>query len=93
MYIVYKEQSYYKCTSQKCTVMKRVERPFEHPSSAVITSYEGQHNHRPTTLQGNAARLLSRLSTPQELFGQILPNNQAHPNSFYVSHFTPYHQQ
>ncbi|KAK2977842.1 hypothetical protein RJ640_012088, partial [Escallonia rubra] len=70
------------CTSQKCTVKKRVERPFEDPS-AVITTYEGQRNHHsPTTLRGNAAALLSPLSTPQELFGQILPNNQAHPNSF-----------
>ncbi|KAK2977840.1 hypothetical protein RJ640_012086 [Escallonia rubra] len=86
-------RSYYRCTTQKCTVKKRVERSFEDPS-IVITTYEGQHNHHsPTTLRGNAAALLSPLSTPQKLFGQILPNNQAHPSSFYVNHFTLYNQQ
>ncbi|KAK3020870.1 hypothetical protein RJ639_045298 [Escallonia herrerae] len=77
--------TYYRFTSQKCTVKTHVERLFEDPS-VVITTYEGQHNNQsPTTLRGNAAALLSALTTPQELFAQILPNNQAHPNSFYVS--------
>ncbi|KAK2996386.1 hypothetical protein RJ639_026317 [Escallonia herrerae] len=86
-------RSYYRCTSQKCTVKKRIERSFKDPS-VVITTYEGQHNHHsPTTLRGNATALLSPLSTPQKLFGQILPNDQAHPSSFYVNHFTLYSQQ
>ncbi|OVA00985.1 DNA-binding WRKY [Macleaya cordata] len=52
-------RSYYRCTTQKCTVKKRVERSFQDPS-VVITTYEGQHNHQsPATLRGNAARLLA----------------------------------
>lgn len=48
-------RSYYRCTTQKCGVKKRVERSFQDPS-VVITTYEGQHNHPvPATLRGNAA--------------------------------------
>ncbi|KAF5475203.1 hypothetical protein F2P56_007033 [Juglans regia] len=50
-------RSYYRCTTQKCTVKKRVERSFQDPST-VITTYEGQHNHPiPATLRGNAAAM------------------------------------
>uniref|UniRef100_A0A2P2QM74 WRKY transcription factor n=1 Tax=Rhizophora mucronata TaxID=61149 RepID=A0A2P2QM74_RHIMU len=60
-------RSYYRCTTQKCTVKKRVERSFQDPS-IVITTYEGQHNHPiPSTLRGNAAAALfshSILSQP-----------------------------
>ncbi|KAG8659848.1 hypothetical protein MANES_02G085100v8 [Manihot esculenta] len=54
-------RSYYRCTSQKCTVKKRVERSFQDPSM-VITTYEGKHNHQcPATLRANyaAAAILS----------------------------------
>uniref|UniRef100_A0A7N0RE70 WRKY domain-containing protein n=1 Tax=Kalanchoe fedtschenkoi TaxID=63787 RepID=A0A7N0RE70_KALFE len=53
-------RSYYRCTTQKCSVKKRVERSFQDPS-VVITTYEGQHNHPiPTTLRGsyNASGLM-----------------------------------
>ncbi|XVF27372.1 hypothetical protein REPUB_Repub14bG0101800 [Reevesia pubescens] len=75
-------RSYYRCTTQKCTVKKRVERSFQDPS-IVITTYEGQHNHPlPTTLRGSAAGLFppSMLNPsplagaptfPHELFMQI----------------------
>lgn len=48
-------RSYYRCTTQKCNVKKRVERSFEDPS-IVITTYEGKHNHPiPSTLRGTVA--------------------------------------
>ncbi|KAJ8761277.1 hypothetical protein K2173_001333 [Erythroxylum novogranatense] len=61
-------RSYYRCTTQKCTVKKRVERSFQEPS-IVITTYEGQHNHPiPATLRGNAVTMFSHsMSTPNHL--------------------------
>ncbi|KAG4999614.1 hypothetical protein AAZX31_08G079900 [Glycine max] len=57
-------RSYYRCTTQKCTVKKRVERSFQDPTT-VITTYEGQHNHPvPTSLRGNAA---AGMFTPSSL--------------------------
>ncbi|XP_075477376.1 WRKY transcription factor 71-like [Primulina tabacum] len=48
-------RSYYRCTTPKCKVKKRVERSFQDPS-IVVTTYEGQHNHHvPATLRGNVA--------------------------------------
>ncbi|KAI4304460.1 hypothetical protein MLD38_039965 [Melastoma candidum] len=69
-------RSYYRCTTQKCVVKKRVERSFQDPS-VVITTYEGQHNHPlPSTLRGSVAGMLAHhhhsmmLSQPQP---SILP--------------------
>ncbi|CAN8303912.1 unnamed protein product [Cochlearia groenlandica] len=45
-------RSYYRCTTQKCNVKKRVERSFQDPS-IVVTTYEGKHNHPiPSNLRG-----------------------------------------
>ncbi|OMO49660.1 DNA-binding WRKY [Corchorus capsularis] len=77
-------RSYYRCTSQKCGVKKRVERSFQDPS-VVITTYEGQHNHHlPATLRGNAAMfspssLLASSAAamgpgfPHDFLSQLLP--------------------
>ncbi|KAA8524155.1 hypothetical protein F0562_010414 [Nyssa sinensis] len=98
-------RSYYRCTSQKCTVKKRIERSFQDPS-IVITTYEGQHNHySPATLRGSAAGMLSSAllastssvgpSFPQQLFSHMLPaSNQGHPSSLFYQHLiNPYQQQ
>uniref|UniRef100_A0A2P2Q412 WRKY domain-containing protein n=1 Tax=Rhizophora mucronata TaxID=61149 RepID=A0A2P2Q412_RHIMU len=95
-------RSYYRCTSQKCTVKKRVERSFQDPS-IVITTYEGQHNHHcPATLRGNAARMLShslastssiRPSFPQELLTCLLPpGRQGDPSSMFHQNFSEQQQ-
>ncbi|XP_059289370.1 WRKY transcription factor 71-like [Lycium ferocissimum] len=83
-------RSYYRCTSQKCQVKKRVERSYQDPS-IVITTYEGQHNHHlPSTLRGNVARMLnpsmltqqSPLMAPHAAFHQELIMAQM-PHQFY----------
>ncbi|KAI9092753.1 hypothetical protein K1719_027550 [Acacia pycnantha] len=64
-------RSYYRCTSQKCNVKKRVERSFQDPS-VVVTTYEGQHNHHcPATLRGSAsaAMMLSSAAASPSLYG------------------------
>ncbi|XP_030547362.1 WRKY transcription factor 71 [Rhodamnia argentea] len=76
-------RSYYRCTTQKCTVKKRVERSFQDPS-IVITTYEGQHNHPiPATLRGSGAGMFTTsmfaapttaipgYSNPQEMMFQV----------------------
>ncbi|KAL0406982.1 UNVERIFIED_CONTAM: WRKY transcription factor SUSIBA2 [Sesamum latifolium] len=46
-------RSYYKCTNMGCPVRKHVERAFHDPK-AVITTYEGKHNHDvPTARNSN----------------------------------------
>lgn len=44
IYVDYVNRSYYRCTTQKCNVKKRVERSYQDPA-VVITTYESQHNH------------------------------------------------
>ena len=90
-------RSYYRCTTQKCTVKKRVERSFQDPS-IVITTYEGQHNHHcPATLRGSAAAMLSpsllasaaSVGTPNlqhEFFTQLLPLNNHHHHHHHHLH-------
>ncbi|XP_016471592.1 WRKY transcription factor 71 isoform X1 [Nicotiana tabacum] len=92
-------RNYYRCTTQKCNVKKRVERSYEDPS-IVITTYEGQHNHYcPATLRGNAASMLSPsfLSSsqlipnfPPEIFAQML-NPTSNQNLLINSPYN-YHQ-
>ncbi|XP_077228206.1 WRKY transcription factor 71-like [Tasmannia lanceolata] len=96
-------RSYYRCTSQKCSVKKRVERSFEDPK-IVITTYEGQHTHQcPATLRGNGAGLLapsmgmSRQLMPnfhQELMMQFPQTNiQSDTTSMYRQNLSPLDQQ
>ncbi|GMI93535.1 WRKY DNA-binding protein 28 [Hibiscus trionum] len=102
-------RSYYRCTTQKCTVKKRVERSYQDPST-VITTYEGQHNHPlPTSLRGNAVALLrpsmfppapqqlagTTSSFPHELFLQMASHHMNNQAGAAVSMFaeSPFQQQ
>uniref|UniRef100_A0A804UHH8 WRKY domain-containing protein n=1 Tax=Zea mays TaxID=4577 RepID=A0A804UHH8_MAIZE len=52
-------RSYYRCTTQRCPVKKRVERSHQDPA-VVITTYEGKHTHPiPSTLRGSSTHLLA----------------------------------
>ncbi|KAK7363269.1 hypothetical protein VNO77_05405 [Canavalia gladiata] len=79
-------RSYYRCTTQKCTVKKRVERSFQDPTT-VITTYEGQHNHPvPTSLRGNAAAGMFTpplLTTPNPL-ATATPNGSNFPQDLFL---------
>uniref|UniRef100_A0A1D1Z5I9 Putative WRKY transcription factor 33 n=1 Tax=Anthurium amnicola TaxID=1678845 RepID=A0A1D1Z5I9_9ARAE len=52
-------RSYYKCTSVGCPVRKHVERA-SHDLRAVITTYEGKHNHEVPPARGSAAAQAAR---------------------------------
>ncbi|XP_074568853.1 WRKY transcription factor 71-like [Curcuma longa] len=57
-------RNYYRCTSQKCPVKKRVERSHQDPT-IVITTYEGKHTHQcPATLRGRGAHLFAHSLVP-----------------------------
>ncbi|XP_006644934.2 WRKY transcription factor WRKY24 [Oryza brachyantha] len=65
-------RSYYKCTTAGCPVRKHVERA-SHDLRAVITTYEGKHNHDVPAARGSAA--LYRPAPPVAAAShQYLPN-------------------
>ncbi|KAK4484581.1 hypothetical protein RD792_007165 [Penstemon davidsonii] len=86
-------RSYYRCTSQKCSVKKRIERSFEDPST-VITTYEGQHNHHsPATLRGSAAAMLNPFPTSFTTQDLFFPSNNNPSSNFYTQYFINHGQQ
>ncbi|PSR86214.1 WRKY transcription factor [Actinidia chinensis var. chinensis] len=52
-------RSYYKCTNPGCPVRKHVERA-SHDLRAVITTYEGKHNHDVPAARGSGSHSMNR---------------------------------
>nr|ACL53176.1 unknown [Zea mays] len=66
-------RSYYKCTFAGCNVRKHIERASSDPR-AVITTYEGKHDHEPPVGRGNN----QNAGIPQQKEGQNnISSNQA----------------
>ncbi|CAD6230458.1 unnamed protein product [Miscanthus lutarioriparius] len=66
-------RSYYRCTTQKCPVKKRVERSYQDPA-VVITTYEGKHTHPiPATLRGSTHLLAAQLHGGHHHLGAFPP--------------------
>ncbi|KAG2684824.1 hypothetical protein I3760_10G093800 [Carya illinoinensis] len=83
-------RSYYRCTTQKCTVKKRVERSYQDPT-IVITTYEGQHNHPiPATLRGTSNTAAAAIFSPY-MFTQ--PTAAARPVPTFPQHYFAAHAQ
>ncbi|MBA0614457.1 hypothetical protein Godav_014754 [Gossypium davidsonii] len=78
-------RSYYRCTTQKCGVKKRVERSFQDPS-VVITTYEGRHNHQiPISLRGN--NITSSAGFPHEFLAHyFFPSTSNHQEENSMQH-------
>ncbi|CAD6271187.1 unnamed protein product [Miscanthus lutarioriparius] len=71
-------RSYYRCTTQKCPVKKRVERSYQ-DAAVVITTYEGKHTHPiPATLRGSS-HLLAAAHHPMSGLHHVHPHFRMAP--------------
>ncbi|RLN28913.1 putative WRKY transcription factor 25 [Panicum miliaceum] len=61
-------RSYYKCTTAGCPVRKHVERAC-HDTRAVVTTYEGKHNHDVPPARGSSASLYRAALAAQQAAG------------------------
>ncbi|KAG2409324.1 WRKY transcription factor 3 WRKY DNA-binding protein [Vigna angularis] len=69
-------RSYYKCTTPGCNVRKHVERASTDPK-AVITTYEGKHNHDVPAAKTNSHTLANNSST-QLKAQNAMPDEKMH---------------
>ncbi|KAL1549082.1 WRKY transcription factor [Salvia divinorum] len=80
-------RSYYKCTSNGCPVRKHVERAF-HDKRAVITTYEGKHNHEVPAARGSSCYATSR-PQPQVMMPPAATPYMVHNNPMSVTKDEP----
>ncbi|XP_010926916.1 uncharacterized protein [Elaeis guineensis] len=74
-------RSYYRCTTQKCSVKKRVERSYQDPT-VVITTYEGQHTHQsPATIRGSTHMLAPPPTVPTSFRQDLLVHQMPQLNA------------
>ncbi|CAN6824379.1 unnamed protein product [Brassica oleracea] len=80
-------RSYYKCTTNGCPVRKHVERA-SHDMRAVITTYEGKHNHDVPAARGSGYTTNRLAQDPAS--APIRPNAIAGHSSYTTSSQAPY---
>ncbi|KAL6615615.1 hypothetical protein ACP70R_037885 [Stipagrostis hirtigluma subsp. patula] len=80
-------RSYYRCTTPKCGVKKRVERSYQDPST-VITTYEGQHTHHsPASLRAGGAHLF--MPNAHALPPHLMPSGAFRSDLMSMMHAVP----
>ncbi|KAG2326446.1 hypothetical protein Bca52824_009174 [Brassica carinata] len=80
-------RSYYKCTTNGCPVRKHVERA-SHDMRAVITTYEGKHNHDVPAARGSGYSTNRPAQDPSS--APIRPNAIAGHSGYTTSSQAPY---
>ncbi|CAL9083768.1 unnamed protein product [Musa textilis] len=65
-------RSYYRCTTQKCPVKKRVERSYQDPK-IVVTTYEGKHTHQsPAAVRGSTHLVAPPTTMPMSFYHDLV---------------------